>query len=230
MKKTKILLSAIGILLFTGCMGATVDVALKKDDTGTVSIMIGYEESYLKEVEKNESNDEINSDTEITIPFEDVQSEKVTFKKSNKTYIGEKATVEFDSLEQLSIRFNEIFGSDEDEKLMDTVTFVRDGSEVTVSQQVDPTSYEQSQMLFNYIDYTINFKIDGNIISQNADNYNEKTNELEWDIKTVLKEGIQFKYKTGNNLEIKTSYIIIALSLIIVSGTGSIIYFRKKKK
>lgn len=232
MKKFKVLITIWGMaLLLTGCVGATIDINIKNDDTGKMIFMVGYEEEYLKTLEKQEDSEGIdfNSNTELTIPFKDVESEKITFNKNDYTYVGEKVEIDFNSLDELNERLYEIFNSDEDtENNMETITFNRDGNEVNVFQKGNENNYEQSKMFLNYVDYTISFKIDGKIISNNADKYDEKTNTLEWNIKTILKEGIQFKYKTSNNLEVKPTYIIIASILIVASGIGFVLYLKRK--
>ncbi len=229
MKKIKYLITVLCLsVVLTGCLGVDVDITVKNDDTGKITFKTGYEESYLKELDekKDDVKLDINSDMELDIPYEDAVAKDVTFTKGDNNYIGKEVTVEFNSLEQLTERFNELFESEEENKMKNT-TFTREGNKVIVHQEANEEYYEESKMMFNYVDYTIKFNIDGKILSNNADKFNEDDNTLEWDIKTVLKNGIQFEYTTSKSNIIKPIYIIGAVTLIVAIGVPIVIFKRK---
>ncbi len=206
--KKKVLIILCFLLLTLACARADLEVNLRNDDSGIIIFKVGYEESYLKGL--GDQNDfEINPNFKFFIPYEN--SEEITFEKNNKTYIGKKSEIKFNSLMELEHFFNQAF----DEKYgINKVYFTRDGNKVKVYQESNLEVYEGNKISFSYIDWTISFKLDGKVLNHNADKFDK--NKLEWGRESFLKKGIEFEYKTKN--KIKKEFIYIGCLAIILFG------------
>ncbi len=189
MKKFKVLIMLGVLILLGGCMSVSVEVFLKNDDTGKFVMTVGYEESYLEEVE---------GDVDLNLE----EGEDITFVKDGKNYIGKKREVFFDSfddflskLEDLNdVDENDVDENDFNDSFINKLSIIREGNKVKVYQEADLEAYEESKMFLNYIDYHFIFVIEGEIIEHNADK--QDGNKLEWGIESILSKGMQFEYTT----------------------------------
>jgi hypothetical protein len=80
------------------------------------------------------------------------------------------------------------------------------------------------------IDYSLTIKIEGKVLKQNADNYNEKEKTLTWSISTMLKDGINLEYDTSTGLLTPLNMIIGVVALIVIATVIGLFATRKNKK
>lgn len=200
-KKIKIFILSSMILLVTGCVGAIIEININNDNSGTFSVVMGYSEEYLKSIEENEEF-EINQDNEIEFPFDDATKEDVEFIKNGKKYIGKKAVMSFNSLEELEDLFNQVLENGDNQN-SNKLTISKNENEITIKLNKNNESYEQSKMMLAYMDYTIIIKVEGDIIQQNATTYDDNSKTMEWDIEDVLKKGIDLKYSNDSDSRVE---------------------------
>lgn len=221
MKKIKYLVMAFMIFLLSGCMNVSMDITINNDDTGKIEYTVGYEESFYE-------SSEVEMDNNIKDTIPEAKVENINYQKGDKTYIGQKATINFDSIDELNeviTKMNESTeNEEEDEETSDVSTpslkAVREGDKVKITLPADQTSYEQTKMYLSYIDYSLNIKVDGKVLNHNANKVEEATNTYIWTVSTMLQEGIIFEYQTGHNylvLSIIGGLVLIIIGLVIVN-------------
>lgn len=204
-RKTLILLM---LLLTTGCVSASVKINLNKDDSGTVVYKIAYEEKYIID----------NTFDKYDMLGSDFKVEAITYEKNGKNYIGREISFSFKNLEEFNQKFNENLSGD---GTSEKIAAIREKNTVTIKVDANKKMYENYVADLNIIDYKVIINVDGRITENNATNVYEKT--LEWDLKTILKDGLLLEYDTSIN-----NMLLIPLVLTFIATTT--IYLVTKKK
>lgn len=252
MKIIKLILPLILLsLILTGCIGGEINIELNNDETGKIKYKAGIEKGFQEEIEELEVRDE----GKIENPFEGIEAQEVTFIKGDFTYEGIESEVTFNSLEELTKRLDELFVKDGKRNVQE-IGFVKTNDKVVVSQEADMETYEEVKASLNNMNLTIVFKLEGKVLENNADEFNENTNTLTWNLDTMFKEGIHFKYNTNTNtnmindndnelieqqannqiieesldeININPYYIMGTLTVIIISAGGFMFVLKRKE-
>ncbi len=195
MKKIKLLLLSCAIFMLSGCVVATYDITINKNDTGEIMMTIAQVNS--------------EDDTNFGSTIEEIPNatiEDITFEKNGQTYVGKKVFVPFSSIDEL----NEIFATlstetdDSDDQIESDnsmkVEARRDGNKVFISLEADPETYEQSKMFLELIDLKFNLKVEGTVLTNNATTVEDNT--YTWNYATLLKDGINFEYETESSTSV----------------------------
>lgn len=196
------------LFLITGCVSASVKMNFNRDDTGKVIYKIAYEEKYVIE-------DTFNKYDQLTSDF---TVKKTEYEKSGKSYIGREISFQFKDLEDFNRKFSENLSNDgTNEKIVAT----RKKGIVTINADANKKMYDSYVSDLKLIDYKVIISIDGKIIKTNATKINENT--MEWELDTILKEGLVLKYDTSANIMLMIPIVTTFILLVII-------YLINKKK
>lgn len=219
MKKLKYLLLISMMFLISGCMNVSLDITINQDDSGSIVYTYGIEESFLESFEDGET-----SFSEVDI--ESAEKEDLTYQVNEKSYKGQKTTITFESLEELQNIYTTLNeSSDDDDVQITPLTFERKDGVTTIKSDPNLEVDEEQTMYLNYIDYTLNIKVEGEVLNNNATS--NENNVYTWDLKTILDKGVLLEYgaKKPNSL-----IIYIGIGAVILIGIVLFILKNKQKK
>ena len=219
MKKLKYLLLISMMFLISGCMNVSLDITINQDDSGSIVYTYGIEESFLESFEDGET-----SFSEVNI--ESAEKEDLTYQVNEKSYKGQKTTITFESLEELQNIYTTLNeSSDDDDVQITPLTFERKDGVTTIKSDPNLEVDEEQTMYLNYIDYTLNVKVEGEVLNNNATS--NENNVYTWDLKTILDKGVLLEYgaKKPNSL-----IIYIGIGAVILIGIVLFILKNKQKK
>ncbi|MFA5696490.1 MAG: hypothetical protein WCX15_00525 [Bacilli bacterium] len=207
MKKLKYLLLISMMFLISGCMNVSLDITINQDDSGSIVYTYGIEESFLESFEDGET-----SFSEVDI--ESAEKEDLTYQVNEKSYKGQKTTITFESLEELQNIYTTLNeSSDDDDVQITPLTFERKDGVTTIKSDPNLEVDEEQTMYLNYIDYTLNIKVEGEVLNNNATS--NENNIYTWNLKTILDKGVLLEYgaKKPNSL-----IIYIGIGAVILIG------------
>ena len=207
MKKLKYLLLISMMFLISGCMNVSLDITINQDDSGSIVYTYGIEESFLESFEDGET-----SFSEVDI--ESAEKEDLTYQVNEKSYKGQKTTITFESLEELQNIYTTLNeSSDDDDVQITPLTFERKDGVTTIKSDPNLEVDEEQTMYLNYIDYTLNVKVEGEVLNNNATS--NENNIYTWNLKTILDKGVLLEYgaKKPNSL-----IIYIGIGAVILIG------------
>jgi hypothetical protein len=207
MKKLKYLLLISMMFLISGCMNVSLDITINQDDSGSIVYTYGIEESFLESFEDGET-----SFSEVDI--ESAEKEDLTYQVNEKSYKGQKTTITFESLEELQNIYTTLNeSSDDDDVQITPLTFERKDGVTTIKSDPNLEIDEEQTMYLNYIDYTLNIKVEGEVLNNNATS--NENNIYTWNLKTILDKGVLLEYgaKKPNSL-----IIYIGIGAVILIG------------
>jgi len=219
MKKLKYLLLISMMFLISGCMNVSLDITINQDDSGSIVYTYGIEESFLESFEDGET-----SFSEVDI--ESAEKEDLTYQVNEKSYKGQKTTITFESLEELQNIYTTLNeSSDDDDVQITPLTFERKDGVTTIKSDPNLEIDEEQTMYLNYIDYTLNIKVEGEVLNNNATS--NENNIYTWNLKTILDKGVLLEYgaKKPNSL-----IIYIGIGAVILIGIVLFILKNKQKK
>ncbi|NLD78984.1 MAG: hypothetical protein GX641_01435 [Mollicutes bacterium] len=219
MKKLKYLLLISMMFLISGCMNVSLDITINQDDSGSIVYTYGIEESFLESFEDGET-----SFSEVDI--ESAEKEDLTYQVNEKSYKGQKTTITFESLEELQNIYTTLNeSSDDDDVQITPLTFERKDGVTTIKSDPNLEVDEEQTMYLNYIDYTLNIKVEGEVLNNNATS--NENNIYTWNLKTILDKGVLLEYgaKKPNSL-----IIYIGIGAVILIGIVLFILKNKQKK
>ncbi len=241
----KIILFLAAVFVFTGCLDVLTEITIDNNDQGEIiytTAMVYDEEMEFLDDSENEFAD-----------YEGAVIREIEYEKNGQLYKGEEVTIKFDSLAELNEVLIMIYG-DEDES---EVAFKRDGNRVNVSVPSDADEFEEmfdgsEEELYEIYDFQFTVQIEGVVIENNADHFDERTNTLTWETKNWLQNGVNLVYDTGDTAGDETAPIVDEeetepvteidddsessglnpIHLGIIAGgalvIGAIVYFKKK--
>ena len=207
MKKLKYLLLISMMFLISGCMNVSLDITINQDDSGSIVYTYGIEESFLESFEDGET-----SFSEVDI--ESAEKEDLTYQVNEKSYKGQKTTITFESLEELQNIYTTLNeSSDDDDVQITPLTFERKDGVTTIKSDPNLEVDEEQTMYLNYIDYTLNIKVQGEVLNKNATS--DENTLYTWILKTILDKGVLLEYgaKKPNSL-----IIYIGIGAVILIG------------
>jgi len=198
-KKVKLLFISVLAVFLTGCVDVAIDMDIKNNDTGKVIYSIAYNEELFQD---EESGFDVSGPEEIEEDWaeENVVISDLNYKKNEDTYVGKKIEFSFSSIDELNEYMNKVSnGNEEDSETTETkpIIFTRDGDNVKISMIVDSESADEMEYYESFIDYDVSIKLEGNVVEHNATNFNEETNTLTWNFKTLTEDGINVTYDTS---------------------------------
>ncbi len=193
MKKIRYLILVVLVGFLTGCMDASFDINLNNDGSGHVMFQMALDEEFFDDEDLIEFGD-----------FHDLpdnyEVETINYEKDGSNYFGIKVRVSFDSLEEFNEIMHELSSDDkinvDDGGVVPTITATKDGDIVTIDLPADNDSNEEFDMFAPYINYNTSIKVEGEVISQNASNYDEETKTATWNFEDMAKSGINLVYNT----------------------------------
>jgi hypothetical protein len=228
MKKLKFLFILLLTFSLTGCLSVSLDVTLKNDDSGSIKYIVACQ----KELCESMTEESPMIEEEDFNGIKDATTKDITFKKGDVEYQGKEVNVPFKSLQELNEIMKRV-GADEEDTEETTDQFMsakREGSKVSLTMPGNPDSYEEMASTIPLIDYSTTIKIEGKVLSQNADDYSEKEKTLTWNITTILKDGIKLEYETKAGLFTPLNMIIGVVALIVIAAIIGLLATRKKKE
>jgi hypothetical protein len=206
-----------------------MDLTLKNDDSGSMKYVVACQKEFCDSTSEGGS---LTINEEDLKKFEGAEIKDVTFKKGDAEYQGKEVKIPFKSLKE----FNDIMTSmsESDEETEDSTTqimkAVRSDSKVSLSMPADKENYDNIKSNIQFIDYNITIKIDGKVLNNNADEYNEKEKTLTWKATTILKDGITLEYETSNTLFTPLNMVIGVGILLIITVVVGLLVTKKGKK
>lgn len=219
MKKLKCLLLISMMFLISGCMNVSLDITINQDDSGSIVYTYGIEESFLESFEDGET-----SFSEVDI--ESAEKENLTYQVNEKSYKGQKTTITFESLEELQNIYTTLNeSSDDDDVQITPLTFERKDGVTTIKSDPNLEVDEEQTMYLNYIDYTLNIKVEGEVLNNNATS--NENNIYTWNLKTILDKGVLLEYGTKKT---NSLVIFIGIGAVILIGIVLLILKNKQKK
>ncbi|MDD3187416.1 MAG: hypothetical protein PHD02_02965 [Bacilli bacterium] len=229
MKRVKFLFIAMSLFLLSGCMKASVNVDIKKDDTGSVTYKIAYDKAAMEEYEMD--TDEMLGEIDSSWTEQGATVTDNNYEEDGVEYVGRQVTFNFNSLEELNTKLQTLESEEEEdtETTNTFMTFTRNKDVVTISMPKDEESSESIGMMASMITYTISIKVDGKVLENNADSFDKETNTLTWNYTTFIKEGITASYNTSLSSNNWIVYII-GLGAIVLLTIGSINILKNKQK
>lgn len=217
MKKLKCLLLISMMFLISGCMNVSLDITINQDDSGSIVYTYGIEESFLESFEDGET-----SFSEVDI--ESAEKEDLTYQVNEKSYKGQKTTITFESLEELQNIYTTLNeSSDDDDVQITPLTFERKDGVTTIKSDPNLEVDEEQTMYLNYIDYTLNIKVEGEVLNNNATS--NENNIYTWDLNTILDKGVLLEY--GDK---KPNSLIIFVGIGVVILIGIVLFILKINK
>lgn len=217
MKKLKCLLLISMMFLISGCMNVSLDITINQDDSGSIVYTYGIEESFLESFEDGET-----SFSEVDI--ESAEKEDLTYQVNEKSYKGQKTTITFESLEELQNIYTTLNeSSDDDDVQITPLTFERKDGVTTIKSDPNLEVDEEQTMYLNYIDYTLNIKVEGEVLNNNATS--NENNVYTWDLNTILDKGVLLEY--GDK---KPNSLIIFVGIGVVILIGIVLFILKINK
>jgi hypothetical protein len=214
MKKIKLLLLVFGVLILSGCVKVSMDVTIDKDGSGELVYIVAYDESL-------DADPTEDSDISSEVPGATVEA--YTVEENGVTYVGTKSTITFDSIEELNTIFS---GMNDEEDESPNFTVVEENGTITINYPANEEEYEESSQYLSYLDYTISFKVDGNVSSNNADLVDEDSNTYTWNVGTMLQDGVTLKYNNSTGV----NFVFVVLGLAVATGIAFGVTFLLKKK
>lgn len=217
MKKLKCLLLISMMFLISGCMNVSLDITINQDDSGSIVYTYGIEESFLESFEDGET-----SFSEVDI--ESAEKEDLTYQVNEKSYKGQKTTITFESLEELQNIYTTLNeSSDDDDVQITPLTFERKDGVTTIKSDPNLEVDEEQTMYLNYIDYTLNIKVEGEVLNNNATS--NENNIYTWDLNTILDKGVLLEY--GDK---KPNSLIIFVGIGVLLLIGIVLFILKINK
>lgn len=185
-KSLLFILLLIAVVVMTGCVKVSYEVALNKDGSGTITIISAVEEQ--EGMDKSEGV-EISvgyPDTEDAAVYADLGFAVEEYNEDN--YIGIKATKRFESLEEFQ-KLNEEMNRDAENEtiVFDSISIHEENGKMIVQGKVITSEEEElngmeANFANNFIDVTISVKPEGEVINHNASKITSDGAYV-WDIK-----------------------------------------------
>ena len=124
----------------------------------------------------------------------------------------------------------------EEEDSFPLIKATKEGNTVRVESLPNVESYNDIKMMLGAIEYNFIFKVEGEVVSQNASSYDESTKTATWTLGDMLQNGISLVYDTEskgieNIVSIDSrgfKLLIVITSIVAVVVTFIIFLFRKK--
>ncbi len=225
MKKIGAIILGMALLLITGCMDMKMDINIKNNDTGQITMTMAFAETLFDDDDDFSINpQQMIDELEEHWEEENAAVSDYNFKKEDVNYIGKKISIQFQSLEELNNLMTEMMIDEDNEEMNitgeDTIQFARNGDQVTIKLPGDPESGEEAAMMASFLDYTVNITLEGEIISHNATQVDENKNTLTWTLVPLLKNGINVTYNTSKTTFNSLTYYIIGGILVLLFITG----------
>ncbi len=188
----KILITMFVCLFLSGCLDVKTEITIRDDDSGTIVYTVAM--AHDEETEFLEESENAFAD------YEGASIKEIEYRKNDLLYEGEEVTINFNSLEELNEILLVIFEGTDDSQVKAT----RNGNRVTIFVPSDPEEFDEmfgeSEVdLSEIYDFQFIVQVEGTVVENNADQFNQNTNIMTWKTENFFQNGINLVYDTSGD-------------------------------